>query len=188
MIGYLSGEIKSKTPDGLIVNVSGVGYLVYVPVFVWQNAEENQGLELMIYTHVKEDEISLYGFNKLSDKRIFESLISVSGIGPRLALAILSHAQTAGQVVEAISQADVDFFKAVKGVGKKSAQRIIVDLKSKVGGIKDLEFEAEVDQDLKGALENLGFSSQEIKKAVKGIDDDLDLQERIKLALKNVNQ
>ena len=184
MIGYLKGQIKERTPEKLIIDVHGVGYELSVPHYVWQNCPQGKKKAFLVYTHVRDDEISLYGFLKSSDREIFVQMIGVSGIGPRLALNILATSRGANRIIKAISEADVDFFMAVKGLGKKSAQRLIVDLKGKIGGLKELEFEAEQDQDLLEALKGLGFSKEEIKKSVKGIKKDLALEDKIRQALK----
>ena len=193
MIGYLSGTIKFKENNDLILEVNRVGYQVFVPVFVWQDAKIGEKKELFIYTNVREDDLNLFGFTHKEDKQIFMHLISVSGIGPKLALNILSFSNGAKNIIRAIENADVDFFESIKGLGKKSSQRIIVDLKAKVGGIKELEFETEADRDLVEALKGLGFDKEEIKKSIHGVNDylhhkgikkDLGLEEKIKLALK----
>lgn len=185
MIGFLSGQIKSKQPDSLILDVNGVGYVVFLPEFVLKNCQTDTQAEFLIYTHVREDEISLFGFGQQTDREIFIQLISVSGIGPRLATAVLSHAQGADRVIKSIRNADVDFFTQVKGLGKKGAQRIIVDLKPKLGSLEELKFETETDDDLMEALIGLGFSKKEIQKVTQDIDTNLPLEEKIKQALKN---
>jgi len=187
MIGYISGIIKFKEIDSLIIDVRGVGYELRVPSFVWEDAKLEQKKSFFIHTHVKEDELSLYAFTSPEDKQVFRYLISVSGIGPRSALNILSYANGGSNVVKAIQKADVDFFCSIKGLGKKSSQRIIVDLRAKIGGLKDLEFEAEADRDLIEALKGLGFSRNEIKKSIKGIKKNLSLEEKIKVALRQQN-
>ena len=184
MIGLLSGTIKSKEIDRLIIDVHGVGYQVFTPPFVGQTCKVGDKKSLFVYTHVREDTISLFGFSNVAGKKMFIDLISVSGIGPKLALNILSHARGPNRIIEAIQKADVDFFMSIKGVGKKSSQRLIVDLKPKIGDLEDLDFETEEDQDLVEALEGLGFSKKEIRKAVKGIKKDLSLEEKIRLALR----
>lgn len=188
MIGYLSGTIKFKEPTGIIIDVNDVGYRVFTPTFVLDNCQLGQKKDFLVYTHVRDNELSLYGFLNLADKEMFTYLISVSGIGPKSALNIFSYAQGANRILRAIQEANVDFFSSVKGVGKKSSQRIIVDLKSKLGGLKELEFETEQDQDLLTALRGLGFSREEIKLATKGVKKDLSLEEKIRLALKKVNE
>lgn len=184
MIGYLSGTVKLKETDSIVLDVNGVGYLVRTPLSVWQDCRIGDKKELLIYTHVRDEEISLYGFTDPLDKKTFLNLISVSGVGPKIGLNILSQAQGAQNIIKAIQEADVEFFTSIKGLGKKISQRIIVDLKPKIGGIKDLEFEAEPDADLTEGLKGLGFSREEIKKAVKGIGKELPLEEKLKLALK----
>lgn len=184
MIGYLEGLVQARTPEKLIINVRGVGYQLSVPYYIWEDCPQGGKKAFLVYTHVREEEISLYGFLKPADKEIFIQLISVSGIGPRLALNILSASRGSERIIRGISEADVDFFVAVKGLGKKSAQRLIVDLKGKIGGLKELEFEAEQDQDLLEALKGLGFSNEEIKKSIKGIKKDLPLEDKLRQALK----
>ncbi len=185
MIGYLSGKILEKETDSLIVKVGGIGYKVFVPFFVWKRCRLGSKKEFFVHTWVREDQISLFGFLDKESKKIFVLLTSVSGIGPKLALSVVSCAQGADDVVKAIQQADVDFFTAIKGLGKKSAQRIIVDLKSKIGGVKDLELEMAEDEELIQALRGLGFSSQEIKKSIKGVKANLPLEKKIRLALRD---
>lgn len=185
MIGLLSGTIKSKEIDSLILDVGGVGYQIFTPSFVWRKCKVDDKKSLFIHTHVREDDISLFGFASVGGKKMFVDLISVSGIGPKLALSILSHARGPNRIIQAIQKADVDFFMTVKGVGKKSSQRLIVDLKPKIGDLEDLDFETEEDGELFEALEGLGFSKKEIKKAVKGVKKDLPLEEKIRLALKS---
>jgi Holliday junction DNA helicase RuvA len=184
MIGYLKGIIREKYPEQLLVDIGGIGYCLAVPQFVWQDCQKDEKKAFLVYTHVREDTISLFGFLKPADKEIFTRMLGVSGIGPRLALNILSSARSAKRIIRAISEADVDFFTAIKGLGKKSAQRLIIDLKGQIGGLKELEFDAEQDQDLVEALKGLGFSKDEIKKTTKGIKKSLSLEEKLRLALK----
>ncbi|MBN1263105.1 MAG: Holliday junction branch migration protein RuvA [Candidatus Pacebacteria bacterium] len=190
MIGYLKGKILEKDPERLLllVDVAGVGFLMAVPDYVWQKSVKGEEKAFLVYTHLRQDEISLYGFLKPADKEIFVKMISVSGIGPRLGLAILSSGRGSQRIIKAISEAEVDFFVAVKGLGKKSAQRLIVDLKEQIGGLKELEFETEQDQDLLEALKGLGFSKEEIKKSIKGISRELPLEEKLRRALKQSHE
>lgn len=184
MIGYLKGQIQSKTTERLILNVGNVGYELAVPFFELDRAKTGETKEYLVYTHVREDELSLFGFSSPADRQIFTHLISVSGIGPKLGIGIISQAGGAKKIVRAIQEADVEFFTSVKGLGKKGAQRLIVDLKSKLGGLKELEFDTEADYELVEALEGLGFSKKEIIGSIKGIKADLPLEEKLKLALK----
>lgn len=184
MIGYLTGTIKFKEANKLIVEVNNVGYQVQVPLFVLQESILGQRKAFFVHTYHHDDGLDLYGFFSTEDKEIFLHLISVGGIGPKSALNIVSYANGAKNIVRAIRKADVEFFSSIKGIGKKSAQRIIVDLKGKIGGLKDLEFETDVDRDLIEALKGLGFSQEEIRKGVKSIKKDLPLEEKIRLVLR----
>lgn len=185
MIGFLKGTIQFKEIQTFIIDVHDVGYQVAVPAFLAQETKAGDKVKLFIYTHVREDEISLFGFSNQEEKQIFLHLISVSGIGPKLALNILSSSNGAANILKAIQNAKVEFFENIKGVGKKSAQRIIVDLKTKIGSLKELDFAAEADRDLIEALKGLGFGQEEIKKAIAGINPELSLEEKLKLALKD---
>jgi len=184
VIGFLSGIIKFKEENSLILDVKNVGYEVRVPAFILEECKLDDKKDFFIYTHVKENELTLFGFLTPEDKKIFLYLISVSGVGPKTAMTILSYSNGAKNIIRAIQKADVEFFESIKGIGKKAAQRIIVDLKTKFAGLKELEFEDEQDRDLVEALKGLGFSLSEIKKSIKGIKKDLNLEEKIKLALK----
>jgi holliday junction DNA helicase RuvA len=184
MIGSLKGKIQTIQKSFLILDVRDVGYQIFIPHFELTGLKLNDKKEYFIYTYVKEDQITLYGFSSLEDQEIFINLISIAGIGPKTAINILSYSNGSKNIVRAVQEADVDFFSEIKGIAKKTAQRIIVDLKPKIGSIKDIEFETEADRDLVDALYGLGFSKDEVKKAIKGIDKNLSLQEKLKQALK----
>lgn len=184
MIGYLSGIIKNKNLTNLIIDVNGVGYQVNCPNYILNKIKVGQKKELYIYTHVKEEELSLFGFENNDDKDVFLMLLSVAGIGAKTAMMILSYSLGSQKIIQAIQNADVDYFDAIKGIGKKSSQRIIIDLKSKIGGLKELELQEYEDGELKQALQGLGFENEEIKKAMSGINHNLTLEEKIRLALK----
>jgi len=181
MIGFLSGQIISKEQNILIINVNGVGYSVS---FVGNSSHLlNSKIKLYIYTHVKEDEISLYGFKNLSAKKLFEKIISVSGIGPKLALSILS-ANSPNQIIKAIEESSVDFFTAISGIGKKNAQRLIIELKPKLSGQDISLTDLEKDSELFQALLSLGFQKREVQKILSKIDNTKNLSNQVKQALK----
>ncbi len=188
MIGYLKGTVQVKQDEGLIVLVGGVGYAVCVPASVFDGCQIGETVELLVYTHVREDELALFGFAQSADRKMFVSLLGVSGIGPRLAMAVMSQSGGAFRVIRAIQEAEVDFFTSIKGLGKKGAQRLIVDLKPKVGGLKELDFESQADQELVEALEGLGFSKKEIVASVKDVSPDLSLEDKLRLALKKTGE
>lgn len=184
MIGFLSGQVIHTQTGSIILNVAGVGYQVAV---VKNIPVSNQKISLFIHTHVKEDNISLFGFNSQEELDLFKNLISVSGVGPKIALTILSSG-TEKDIVSAIKNSSVDFFSAVPGIGKKTAQKLIIDLRSKLeNSLVDL---STLDQDssLVAGLVGLGFAKQEIQKIAPKIKPNLKLSEQIKLALKLLNQ
>lgn len=169
-----------------MVDVGGVGYSVVPSASVrGKNFSNGSSLSLYIHTHVRENELKLFGFSTLEERRIFELLLSVSGVGPKTALAIVS-AGGPQEVRRAIGIADVDHFTSIPGVGKKTSQRIIVDLKSKIGGIGELDLSSDKSgsTELFAALKSMGFRSEEIKEAVKKVDREQGLEDQIKQALK----
>lgn len=187
MIGYLKGEVLLKDLGYLILNIGGVGYKVLGSRDVLEKAQKGKPLELFTYTHVREDNISLIGFLALQDLKLFENLISVSGVGPKTAMNIFSVGDRS-QIVSAIMTADTSFFKGVPRLGQKNAQKIIIELKNKFGSTAELDLSGEnslEDGEIAEALKGFGFSNKEIHKAVKNVKKDgQKVTETIKLALK----
>ena len=184
MIGFLIGKVIHTQNGSIILNVSGVGYQVSV---VKNIPASSQKVGLFIHTHAKEDDISLFGFQSQAELDLFKNLISVSGVGPKIALTILSSG-TEKDIVSAIKNSSVDFFSAVPGIGKKTAQKLIIDLRSKLEeSLVDL---STLDQDssLVEGLVGLGFAKQEIQRIAPKIKPNLKLAAQIKLALKLLNQ
>jgi len=189
MIGSLRGAVIYKGRETIEVDIEGVGYEVFLTGGDLGRVKVGDDVELFTYHHLTEDSNDLFGFVRRNDKRVFEMLLSVSGIGPKSALGIMA-AGNGERIMKAIAEADVEFFKQVKGIGSKSAQRVIVDLKSEVGSIKDLDLEAEGGRNevVYQALESLGFRREEIRKALSKIPDDIeDEDERIKYTLKQLS-
>lgn len=191
MIAHLKGTIEEKFgSNGIIVDVCGVGYEIAAPTPDFEAA--NLGEERKFYTYhaVRENAEELYGFSSLAAKKIFELLISVQGVGPKAAIAILSLAE-AEAVRNAIANADAGFVAKAAGVGKKTAERVIVDLRDKVGipsryGATDAGAAvavAENDEAL-DALMALGFPLKEATAALEKVDPKLPVEERVRLALK----
>lgn len=181
MIGKLTGDIITREPNLVILDVGGVGYRVHVPLSTYfQLSEEGKTVSLEICTCMKENEISLYGFVTGQEKRLFEKLISVSGIGPRLSINIMSGIDFK-ELVLAIISADADRLRSIPGVGKKMAERIILELKDKVEFLSDEEIQERkklrrIDpaqkkllDDTKSALVNLGFTAAVAGKAVEEV-------------------
>src|SRR5262250_2395007 len=171
MIGQLRGRLTDKRPNQVMVDVGGVGYLVAVPLSSYAALGElHTEVTLLIHTHVREDVFSLYGFLSSREKHFFEMLISVSGIGPSLALRILS-GMTVEELVPAIRSGDIARLSKTPGVGRKTAERMVVELKDKLEAVtiteeKQPESPAGVEADVISALSNLGYDSRTAESAV----------------------
>jgi holliday junction DNA helicase RuvA len=187
MIGYLKGEVFFKESNYIILDVKGVGYKVLGSRDVLAKAIKGSPLELFIYTHVREDNISLFGFLESLDLKLFENLIGVSGIGPKTAMNIFSIGNRS-QIISAIATADTSFFKSVPRLGQKNAQKIIIELKNKFGGIGELDLNGENmsgNEDVLTALKGFGFTTKEIHDAIRSVKKEgQKITETIKLALK----
>ena len=191
MIAHLVGKIEEKFDNSLILDVHGVGYEIMVSALDFDDVSLGEERKFYTYHQVRENAEELYGFSTLAAKKIFELLISVQGIGPKAAIAILSLAEVE-EVRNAIANADSGFVSKASGVGKKSAERVIVDLADKVGipsrygaahTSPGVDVGAGSDEAL-DALIALGFSLKEATAALEKIDSTLSTEERIKLALK----
>lgn len=188
MIGTLKGVIEYREDPFLIVDVNGVGYKVLVPSSVLSKIQGvGDSIKLYTHTHVREDLLELYGFTEPSDLKLFALLISVSGVGCRTALGIFS-VGTRASIVQAISTGDVSFFTSVPRLGKKNGQKIIIELKNKLGvsGDIDLSDESGIEQqELLTALKAFGFSINEAQDAIRELNGKGEtMQEKVKLALK----
>lgn len=176
MIAYLSGLLLKKTPDSVIIDAGGIGYEVIVPLSTFCSLpEKNQRVNLNIYTHVREDALVLFGFGTELEKEIFLMLTSVSGIGPKLSVNILSGIGPQ-ELLEAMAGGDARRLRAIPGVGKKTAERIALELKdraSKALGYQDIlpgpvpdSEEKRLIEDAFSALLNLGYSAKATKAAL----------------------
>lgn len=184
MIASLRGKLISKRPDSLIVEVGGVGYSVLAPLTLLSSLpDENKEVFLYIHTHVREDALQLYGFQAEDEKRIFTTLIGISGIGPKIALSILSTIPP-DDFYNAINSEDVDVLCKVPGLGKKTAHRLILELREKLPSIK--EKKNTVYDDTLSALVNLGYkksiAQEALEKACSGGMSDIEtlLRESLK--------
>ncbi|MDR3579844.1 MAG: Holliday junction branch migration protein RuvA [Oryzomonas sp.] len=195
MIALLTGVIAYKSPDHIILDVHGVGYRVLIPFSTYYELPEEGGAaSLHIHTSVREDAIQLYGFRTRLEKSFFQLLISVSGIGPKMARDILSNIQPA-PLAQALAQGDVHKLSTIPGIGKKTAERLVLELKDKAGKL-DLSslpaFEAreipteDVMDDVVSALLNLGYKEPQVRKALAGLDaaGGATVEELLKQALK----
>ncbi|MBR3353629.1 Holliday junction branch migration protein RuvA [Candidatus Saccharibacteria bacterium] len=192
MIAHIRGVVEEKFGNnGVIIDVSGVGYEMMVPVPDFENVALGEERKFYTYHQVRENAEELYGFSSLVAKKMFELLISVQGVGPKAGIAIMSLAD-AEEVRNAIANGDVGFVSKASGVGKKSAERVIVDLRDKVGipsryGATEVKYGAaksdEPDEAL-DALIALGFPLKEATAALEKVDVNLPVEERVKMALK----
>jgi Holliday junction DNA helicase RuvA len=180
MIAHLRGTVLEKHPNQIIVEASGVGYDVQIPVSTYTSLPDSgMAVSLHIHTHVREDTLSLFGFSTADEKALFERLISVSGIGPRLAIAVLSGLPTA-DLVSAIRAGEVQQLVRIPGVGKKTAERVVLELKDKLVAIGQPAQPAAqtaaqsltaLEQDVVSALQNLGCSRTAAEEAVAKVKD-----------------
>jgi len=174
MIGYLEGKLRFKSPDHIILDVNGVGYCVHVPLSTFYELPDlGQTATLHIHTHVREDLLQLYGFRTGSDKEMFLHLITVNGVGPRLAVNILSGINS-DELRLLVLQQDYQRLRAIPGVGKKIAERVMLELKDKLKLKRDAEEApqpavqgASTYSDAFSALLNLGYRPVEAEKALK---------------------
>lgn len=191
MIAHIKGQIAEKFNTSVIVDVHGVGYEVALTSLDFDEANLNDEKKFYTYHKISENAEELYGFSTLAAKKIFELLISVNGVGPKAAMAILSLAQPE-EVRNAIANADTSFIAKASGVGKKSAERVVVDLRDKVGlpskyGAAEIVGAAKIAEsdEALDALMALGFPLKEATDALSKVDNTLPTEERIKQALKN---
>ncbi len=187
MIGTLRGTIEYREDPYIIVDVNGVGYKVLVPLTVLARITAlGEEIKLFTHTHVREDVLELYGFSDASDLKLFEYLISVSGVGCRTASGIFS-VGTRSEIIQAIIGNDVAFFTSVPRLGKKNAQKIIIDLKSKIGGGDDLDLSEDSGEsnEIIAALKTFGFDPRESQEAIRALAGKGEtVEEKIRLALK----
>lgn len=190
MIAHVSGIVAEKFANSLIIDVQGVGYEVSVAVGDFEAVSLNDSVKLYTYHHIREQSQELFGFSSLAAKKLFEMLITVQGIGPKAALAILSLG-TAEQVRNAIANSDGAFITKAAGVGKKSADRVVVDLSDKVGlptkygSNEPIQTELNTNDEALEALMALGYTLADAMKALEGIDPELPTNQRVTRALKS---
>jgi holliday junction DNA helicase RuvA len=186
VIASLKGKLEATGTDWAIVDVNGVGFRVFIPTSTL-SAFDRPGSSVRLFTHlhVREDNLALYGFSSFEELGLFQTLIGVSGIGPKLALAMLSTMKV-DQLVSVIASGNADMLSTIPGIGKKIAARLVLELKDKIGtsvAVTPLQM-TEGSADVVAALISLGYSTAEANRAVVGLpDSDLSLEEKIKQAL-----
>lgn len=188
MIASLNGKLDAISGDGVVIDVNGIGFYVYLPTSALSSLG-NVGEEVSLYTHmhVREDCITLYGFNSPDEMRFFKTLLGVSGLGPRLALAMLS-AMNLEQLTTAIATGSTDLLTSIPGIGKRMADRLVLELKDKVAAAwvtAPANRFSEENTEVIAALVSLGYSASEASRAVASLpaSTQMDLEEKIKQAL-----
>ncbi len=194
MIALLRGKLAYKSIDHVIIDVGGVGYRLFIPLSSFYSLPETGEVSLFTHTHVREDTLSLYGFQTVEEKDLFVTLISISGIGPKLAVNILSHS-SAHDLKTAIATGDIKSLSSLPGIGKKTAERLVLELKDKVGPVKgedplgdgSARFPArEMIADVVSALVNLGYKENQARKVLENMElsPELSMEQVLKGALK----
>lgn len=189
MIAHLNGRLVEKTPTHIIVECGGVGYFVKISLNTFSTLGNDENIKIFTQLQVREDAHTLYGFNSLAEREMFNHLISVSGIGANTAILMLS-AMTSDEIASAIVNEDVALIQSIKGIGAKTAQRVIIDLKDKVAksdfATENILVSNNTNQnDALTALLALGFDKKRAEKAInKVMQDDHSVEELIKEALK----
>ncbi|MEK7539811.1 MAG: Holliday junction branch migration protein RuvA [Patescibacteria group bacterium] len=192
MIAYLKGPVLQLETQAVILNAGGVGYRIFVPTPILDRAQAESELELYIHYHFNDSGPSLYGFERPDQLAFFQDLLTVSGVGPKIGLAILSQAPM-DETKRAILHGDASLLQRVSGVGKKTGERIVVELKNKVTVSTEGQTTSTViggfgGDDALDALVALGFSRGEAIQALHGLDSSLPASERVKLALKQTGR
>jgi holliday junction DNA helicase RuvA len=188
MIARLRGRVVANTPEGLVIDVGGVGYLVAATPAAARKADRADEASLHTYLHVREDALQLYGFADASERELFVQLLSVNGVGPKVALAIVS-GSPAGELRRAIALEDAARFQAIPGIGKKTAERIVLELKERLAaGVPDAAATVPIAGGphvvARDALVELGWSVVEAERALAETDPDAPPEERVRQALK----
>lgn len=182
MIARLTGRPAGLRGDSLVLEVGGVGYLVTATQSALRKAQGADEVTVEVYTHVRDDALQLYGFAQPAERELFEHLLSVSGVGPKVALAIVS-GSTPADLRRAIALEDITRFVAIPGIGKKTAQRVVLELKEKLGTA--VEVPAPVtDLVARDALVELGYSVADAERALAGVDPELPAEQRVREALR----
>jgi Holliday junction DNA helicase RuvA len=195
MIGYLEGTLRQLDTTRALVVAGGVGYELHISASTYYKLEGKRDVSLDVYTHVREDALALYGFATADEKHAFEKLISISGIGPTLAQKILSGID-ANDLADAIARADARKLSSIPGVGKKTAERICLELRDKlVAGVATTPAQparVTTDDDVHSALVNLGYRPKDaelaIEKAHKDVGDEAELSALLKAALRHLTR
>jgi holliday junction DNA helicase RuvA len=189
MIASLRGHVAATRPGAIVLDVGGVGYLVAATTSAVRRAGDADGGEITVHTHlhVREDTLQLYGFASTAERSLFELLLGVSGVGPKAALAIVS-GYAPDQIRRAVATGDHALFTSIPGIGRRTAERVVVDLKDKVGAVESAAAASDPaggddHAAARDALVGLGMSVAEAEAALRDVDEDAPIEERVRLAL-----
>jgi holliday junction DNA helicase RuvA len=183
VISSLRGKVVARMLDGVVLDVNGVGYRVQTTLRALRKAQAKGEVTLDTYLHVREDALQLYGFAEPAERELFEHFLSVSGVGPKVALAILS-GSTPADLRRAIALEDTTRFVAIPGIGKKTAERVVLELKEKIGPVDSLPGAPEHELVARDALVELGYSVMEAERALASTDPEAEPEERVRQALR----
>lgn len=182
MIAFLHGTLLQRATDAIILDVNGVGYRVRIPTTTLASLGDlGTRVELYTHLHVREDDMSLFGFATQDEHDLFELLLSVSGIGPKVALGILSSAPP-NEIRNAIAQGNLEILSGIRGIGKKTAQRLVLELKGKVELGEEISELSPLDGEVAATLINLGYSAAEAQRAARSVKGTT-LEEKLRAAL-----
>jgi Holliday junction DNA helicase RuvA len=190
MIARLRGTLASRRPDGLVLDVGGVGYLIHATPSVLRSAERAAEIVVETHLHVREDALQLYGFADAAERELFVELLAVSGVGPKVALAIVSGSPPE-ELRRAIAREDTARFQAIPGIGKKTAERIVLELKEKLGSEEVVALPSlpgaptSAHVVARDALVELGYTVVEAETALARTDPGLSAEERVREALRS---
>ena len=199
MIAFLRGRVLEKHPNKVLVDVGGVGYDVAIPVSTFYAiGDAGADISLRVHTHVREDQLALFGFATPLEQTVFERLVAVSGIGPKLALAVLSGIEP-GELIAALQRGDVGRLTRIPGVGRKTAERIILELRDRLpkamaasaAGAAPPAHDDELREELTSTLTNLGYHRQGVDQALDRLlreDTARDFQDTLRAALKELSR
>jgi holliday junction DNA helicase RuvA len=181
VIARLRGNAVARTAEGLVLDVSGVGYLVQATPAALRNADSRGEVTVETYLHVREDALQLFGFADRAERELFVQLLGVNGVGPKVALAIVSGSPTS-ELRRAIVTENVARFQAIPGIGKKTAERIVLELKEKI--VEGADALSTSDLTARDALVELGYSVVDAERALAEVDEELPVEEQIRAALR----
>jgi Holliday junction DNA helicase RuvA len=183
MISSLRGNVVARMLDGIVLDVNGVGYRVQTTLRALRKAQARGEVTLDTYLHVREDALQLYGFAEPAERELFEHFLSVSGVGPKVALAILS-GSTPADLRRAIALEDTTRFVAIPGIGKKTAERVVLELKEKISALEVVDAPREQELVARDALVELGYTLVEAERALASTDPEAEPEERVRQALR----